>query len=93
MKVIGIVLYILALLLTFHQATYWGYGAATCPLPYNYEREKWIMAVYAVIFLQLLALPIIYFIVWGMRKMWNYTEATGSPRSRNEGARDRRRDE
>ena len=72
MKIFFTVVYILAVLFTFHQATYCGYGAASAPVGDAAARAYWLKwyAIFGYSFLALLALPLLALLVWLIRKIW-----------------------
>ena len=61
MKIFLAVVYVLAVLYTFHQATYCGYGAASCPVGDTATRAYWLKwyAIFGYSFLALLTLPLL----------------------------------
>lgn len=72
MKVFCIILYIIAILFTFHQTTYWGYGAASCPLTNVAAKERCLTmySIYGSIFLILICIPAFACIIWIIRWTW-----------------------
>ena len=71
MKIFLAVVYVLAVLYTFHQATYCGYGAASCPVGDTATRAYWLKwyAIFGYSFLALLTLPLLALLVWLFRKL------------------------
>ena len=59
MKIAIVIIYILLILLTFHQATYWGYGASSCPRDHVQAIEKCVKLYYiwGCLFLGLIIAP------------------------------------
>ena len=72
MKVFCVILYIIAILFTFHQTTYWGYGAASCPLTNVAAKERCLTmySIYGSIFLILICIPAFACIIWIIRWTW-----------------------
>lgn len=72
MKIPLIVLYVIAILFSFHQTTYWGYGAASCPLTNIAARERCLImyTIYGWCLLLLISIPIATFIIWRIRRVW-----------------------
>lgn len=72
MEAFWIILYIIAILFTFHQTTYWGYGAASCPLRNVAAKERCLTmySIYGSIYLVLICIPIFACIICLIRWIW-----------------------
>ena len=69
MKIFLVCLYLLAVLFTCHQATYWGHSAASCPLKHPEWREHYILLyyLYGISFLVLMLLPLLRLLYAGIK--------------------------
>lgn len=77
-KVWHVVVYVIATLFTFHQATYWGYGAASAPPGNPSAREHCLTmySIYGISFLVLLAVPLIFVLCWLVLKLGRRLKST-----------------
>ena len=62
MKIAIVIIYVLLILLTFHQATYWGYGASSCPRDHVQAIEECVKLYYiwGCLFLGLIIAPLLW---------------------------------
>lgn len=65
MKIAIVIIYILLILLTFHQATYWGYGASSCPRDHVQAIEECVKLYYiwGCLFLGLIIAPLLWLLL------------------------------